>query len=507
LDTLCHVGRTRSAATAARADAGAAVPPAQEMYAFTLSCYKAGIRGIDLHLRMMAQPPYDEKLAPFYLLHYTYGMDYTLEGVFTPGERNACLWCVGRGGGHWPLTLSAPTSPRLPCMRRVCGGGGNAGVVSALRCQTCGQHVPAGGGLALRHYLLCALPSLHLAHTLAKAHKRLPAPVPAFRPAAGKYGEWRFDKRSYASRPPGRGLSEPPAGMKNELVRHLIHAINEATEKIPGGWVDAGWVGAKRGWMQIGLGRSVGGVRGCLRVWLEELLPGQAPPCCHSGCNRRPGWSARAGKRGSLPLAGLKGRAVQASRTCCQKVARGGSGQRGARGDGRWLCPGGVPRTMCSNCVHAAAMLGGAARGGMPAGSARGVAHWRHCLPAGLPQRSCIMLAADLLAPLAPPAPVQAGTSMRRQGWPRSCGMALSDWRVARGLPPPLLASAPSPACSPIAVPFPQHCNQHCTLHVHCLSCSSGRQLERARLLGERATSRGEGRAQAAWDLRQHPPI
>lgn len=41
---------------------------------------------------MMAQPPYDEKLAPFFLLHYTYGMDYTLEGVFTPGE-------VGPGAG------------------------------------------------------------------------------------------------------------------------------------------------------------------------------------------------------------------------------------------------------------------------------------------------------------------------------------------------------------------------------------------------------------------------
>lgn len=37
----------------------------------------------------MAQPPYDEKMDPFYILHYTYGMDYTLEGVFTPGERPA----------------------------------------------------------------------------------------------------------------------------------------------------------------------------------------------------------------------------------------------------------------------------------------------------------------------------------------------------------------------------------------------------------------------------------
>ena len=82
---------------------------------------------------MMAQPPYDEKLAPFYILHYTYGMDYTLEGVFTPG----------------------------------------------------------------------------------------------------KYGEWRFDKRSYAGQPPPRKLGLPPAACPNELVRRLIEAINEATEAIP----------------------------------------------------------------------------------------------------------------------------------------------------------------------------------------------------------------------------------------------------------------------------------
>ena len=35
----------------------------------------------------------------------------------------------------------------------------------------------------------------------------------------GKVGAWRFDKRSYASRPPPRKLGEPPKGMTNELVR------------------------------------------------------------------------------------------------------------------------------------------------------------------------------------------------------------------------------------------------------------------------------------------------
>jgi hypothetical protein len=35
----------------------------------------------------------------------------------------------------------------------------------------------------------------------------------------GKYGEWRFDKRTYAQLPPPRHLSEPPRGMRNALVR------------------------------------------------------------------------------------------------------------------------------------------------------------------------------------------------------------------------------------------------------------------------------------------------
>ena len=46
---------------------------------------------------MMAQPPYDTKLSPFYIIHYTYGMDYTLEGVFTPGEKRQ-LWRRPGGG-------------------------------------------------------------------------------------------------------------------------------------------------------------------------------------------------------------------------------------------------------------------------------------------------------------------------------------------------------------------------------------------------------------------------
>lgn len=113
----------------------------QEMYAFSFAVYLAGDHNtVSLHLDLMAQPPFDTLMhldhhpdKPFYLLHYTYGMDYTLQGVFTPG----------------------------------------------------------------------------------------------------KFGEWRFDKRSYIGTPPPRNLEQPPQGMKNDLVRFLINAINEASAAIP----------------------------------------------------------------------------------------------------------------------------------------------------------------------------------------------------------------------------------------------------------------------------------
>ena len=49
----------------------------------------------------------------------------------------------------------------------------------------------------------------------------------------GKFGEWRFDKRTYSGRPPPRHLGEPPAKMENDLVRKLISSINEASAALP----------------------------------------------------------------------------------------------------------------------------------------------------------------------------------------------------------------------------------------------------------------------------------
>jgi hypothetical protein len=51
--------------------------------------------------------------------------------------------------------------------------------------------------------------------------------------SAGKFGAWRFDKRTYMQRPPPRHLGDPPAAMKNDMVRALINSINEATQNIP----------------------------------------------------------------------------------------------------------------------------------------------------------------------------------------------------------------------------------------------------------------------------------
>jgi hypothetical protein len=44
-----------------------------EMYGFTIACYNAGIAPATLHIKMMSQPPWDTKLWPYYLLHFTYG--------------------------------------------------------------------------------------------------------------------------------------------------------------------------------------------------------------------------------------------------------------------------------------------------------------------------------------------------------------------------------------------------------------------------------------------------
>ncbi|XP_078443535.1 hydroxyproline O-arabinosyltransferase 1-like [Wolffia australiana] len=102
-----------------------------EMYAYAVASALHGVDNI-LHKDFMLQPPWDLTIGDKYILHYTYGCDYDLQGRGTPG----------------------------------------------------------------------------------------------------KFGEWRFDKRSYSERPPPKNLAMPPKGVPESVVT-LVKMVNEATANIP----------------------------------------------------------------------------------------------------------------------------------------------------------------------------------------------------------------------------------------------------------------------------------
>jgi len=56
-----------------------------EMWAYTCAAWLTGVHH-DLVPKLQAQPPWDTSLEGFYILHYTYGNDYTRSGKFTPGK-------------------------------------------------------------------------------------------------------------------------------------------------------------------------------------------------------------------------------------------------------------------------------------------------------------------------------------------------------------------------------------------------------------------------------------
>ena len=55
-----------------------------EMYGYALASYKLGVRH-DYRPQMQAQPPWDKNVGKFISIHFTYGMDYKLDGTPTPG--------------------------------------------------------------------------------------------------------------------------------------------------------------------------------------------------------------------------------------------------------------------------------------------------------------------------------------------------------------------------------------------------------------------------------------
>mmetsp|Transcript_63547 Transcript_63547/g.200965 ORF Transcript_63547/g.200965 Transcript_63547/m.200965 type:complete len:560 (+) Transcript_63547:123-1802(+) len=56
-----------------------------EMWGYTIAAKIIGVSH-DLHPALAAQPPWDTKIGKFYILHFTYGCDYDLDGKFTPGK-------------------------------------------------------------------------------------------------------------------------------------------------------------------------------------------------------------------------------------------------------------------------------------------------------------------------------------------------------------------------------------------------------------------------------------
>lgn len=82
----------------------------QEMYAFTMAMFKAGVHNCGLEPNMMAQPPWDWDMQRYYLLHYTYGMDYTKEGVFTPGKIGEWRFDK-RSWGDMPISRNLEAPP------------------------------------------------------------------------------------------------------------------------------------------------------------------------------------------------------------------------------------------------------------------------------------------------------------------------------------------------------------------------------------------------------------
>ncbi|KAI4996235.1 hypothetical protein ZWY2020_046826 [Hordeum vulgare] len=56
-----------------------------EMYAYAIASALRGVQHI-LRKDFMIQPPFDKKLGNTFIMHFTYGCDYTLKGVLTYGK-------------------------------------------------------------------------------------------------------------------------------------------------------------------------------------------------------------------------------------------------------------------------------------------------------------------------------------------------------------------------------------------------------------------------------------
>lgn len=195
---------------------------------FTLAVlWLAGVRHVDLVLHLMAQPPWDATMElsankPFYILHYTYGQDFTLDGKMIAGGAKVADSHVGRASCAGEYTREGRW--RCTCRWLVC----------VVQC-VIGHMLQRRATIQMMHDVACLkprIPPVSLLVTLLRTW-RMCGPCGCVPGPAGKYGAWHFDKRTYMNRPPPRHLGDPPAAMKNDMVRALINSINEASQNIP----------------------------------------------------------------------------------------------------------------------------------------------------------------------------------------------------------------------------------------------------------------------------------
>ncbi|XP_021772172.1 hydroxyproline O-arabinosyltransferase 3-like [Chenopodium quinoa] len=77
----------------------------QEMYAYAIASALHGVKHI-LHKNFMVQPPWDINLGKSYIIHFTYGCDYTMKGILTYGK-------IGEWGFDKRLYINSPPPKNL----------------------------------------------------------------------------------------------------------------------------------------------------------------------------------------------------------------------------------------------------------------------------------------------------------------------------------------------------------------------------------------------------------
>lgn len=119
--------------------------------------------------KQQMQPPFDTQLGNTFIIHFTYGCDYSLK-VLESQTADFLLYIL--------------FSMKLICLCRVC--------------------YCSGYSTGIKYSIIIIFQG-ELTY--------------------GKIGEWRFDKRSFSDGPPPRNLTLPPPGVPESVVRVLSQKL------------------------------------------------------------------------------------------------------------------------------------------------------------------------------------------------------------------------------------------------------------------------------------------